>query len=224
MQIASSARDWLPMRRWPKARAPMQQGNRTADLPCPTSCWRIYLNVSDPHCRRPGGAGPATAKLALHPGHYLFLKKIADAETGSAFALIPLTCWTTTSCRMAVVCDASTARPAGSAAPAPHPTRNIASTSAVQLARQTVVPCSADGYNVSASVVDRSACCWPWCVPMAPALIPSKPRAPRPSPLLRRATPPAASPRPFSQSRCSRHGEYPRLPGAGRRRAPEDRQ
>ncbi|MEF8689188.1 UNVERIFIED_CONTAM: hypothetical protein NO986_17115 [Comamonas sp. A-3] len=31
----------------------------------------------------------------------------------------------------------------------------MASTSAVQLARQTVVPCSADGYNVSASVVDR---------------------------------------------------------------------
>lgn len=35
-------------------------------------------------------------------------------------------------------------------------TRSIASTTAVQLAQQTVAACSADGYNVSASVVDRS--------------------------------------------------------------------
>ncbi|KOC18908.1 GlcG [Comamonas testosteroni] len=35
-------------------------------------------------------------------------------------------------------------------------TRSIASTTAVQLAQQTVAACSAEGYNVSASVVDRS--------------------------------------------------------------------
>lgn len=35
-------------------------------------------------------------------------------------------------------------------------TRSIASTTAVQLAQQSVAACSAEGYNVSASVVDRS--------------------------------------------------------------------
>lgn len=35
-------------------------------------------------------------------------------------------------------------------------TRSVASATAVQLAQQTVAACSADGYNVSASVVDRS--------------------------------------------------------------------
>ena len=34
--------------------------------------------------------------------------------------------------------------------------RSIASVTAVQLAQQTVAACSADGYNVSASVVDRA--------------------------------------------------------------------
>lgn len=35
-------------------------------------------------------------------------------------------------------------------------TRSIASATAVQLAQQTVAACSAEGYNVSASVVDRA--------------------------------------------------------------------
>ena len=35
-------------------------------------------------------------------------------------------------------------------------TRSIASATALQLAQQTVAACSADGYNVSASVLDRS--------------------------------------------------------------------
>lgn len=45
---------------------------------------------------------------------------------------------------------------AGTAAAATASTRSIASVTAVQLAQQTVAACSADGYNVSASVVDRS--------------------------------------------------------------------
>lgn len=35
-------------------------------------------------------------------------------------------------------------------------TRSIASATALQLAQQTVAACSAEGYNVSASVLDRS--------------------------------------------------------------------
>ena len=45
---------------------------------------------------------------------------------------------------------------AASASAATVSTRSLASTTAVQLAQQTVAACSADGYNVSASVVDRS--------------------------------------------------------------------
>lgn len=45
---------------------------------------------------------------------------------------------------------------AGATMAATTSTRSIASTTAAQLAQQTVAACSADGYNVSASVVDRA--------------------------------------------------------------------
>lgn len=45
---------------------------------------------------------------------------------------------------------------AGAAMAATTSTRSIASATAAQLAQQTVAACSADGYNVSASVVDRA--------------------------------------------------------------------
>lgn len=45
---------------------------------------------------------------------------------------------------------------AATAAAATSSTRSIASAAAVPLAQQTVAACSADGYNVTAAVVDRS--------------------------------------------------------------------
>ena len=45
---------------------------------------------------------------------------------------------------------------AAAASAATVSTRSIASATALQLAQQTVAACSADGYNVSASVLDRS--------------------------------------------------------------------
>jgi folate-binding protein YgfZ len=62
MQIASStATICLPMRRWPKARAPMRaRALRCRSCPCPTSCWRISEPLG------PGIACPATATTSAH--------------------------------------------------------------------------------------------------------------------------------------------------------------